>query len=234
MRAAGERPQPPLLPGLLEERDAGAQETMAFLLRLRARGIAHVGVLRALETVPRLAFVSHRYADLALRDMALPISCGQTIPEPYLAARTLEALDLEPNHKVLEIGTGSGYSTALLARLAGEVTSYERFQTLTVEARIRLARIGVTNVTLVWGDGLAAPDAIGLYDRILVDGLVSPEIVARFLERLAEEGVLVAATSGGDGGPRLMRMRHVHGDFVHDDLGVCRSAPLVAGTALVL
>jgi UDP-N-acetylenolpyruvoylglucosamine reductase len=105
---------PLLMPGEAE----AAQAVMAFLLRMRARGISDVAVLRALETTPRDLFVPHRYRDLALRDMALPIPCGQTMPEAWLVAVMMEALDLAPHHRVLEIGAGSGYATAIAARLA--------------------------------------------------------------------------------------------------------------------
>ena len=99
------------IPGEAEAR--AAQTLMAFLLRMRARGISDVAVLRALETTPRELFVPHRYRDLALRDIALPIPCGQTMPEAWLVARMMEALDLEPRHRLLEIGAGSGYATAM-------------------------------------------------------------------------------------------------------------------------
>src|SRR3954467_14590595 len=109
---------------------AHAQTTMQFLLRLRERGIAQIGVLRALETIPRETFVPHRHADLAWRDMALPIACGQTMPEPYLVARMVEALGVHPGHRVLEIGTGNGYSAAILSKIASEVVTVERYKTL--------------------------------------------------------------------------------------------------------
>jgi protein-L-isoaspartate(D-aspartate) O-methyltransferase len=233
MKPTGERRQPPL-PGLLEQRDAGAQETMAFLLRLRARGIAHVGVLRALETVPRLAFVSHRYADLALRDMALPISCGQTIPEPYQVARTLEALDLEPRHRVLEIGTGSGYSTALLARLAGEVVSYERFQTLALEAKIRLERLGMTNARVIWGDGLAEAANEGLFDRILLHGSLDGPLPPALVDLLAARGVAVYGRTGNGATGEFVRIADCDGSLIESVLGLCRIGPLVAGRSQTL
>ncbi|HUZ67233.1 MAG TPA: protein-L-isoaspartate(D-aspartate) O-methyltransferase [Beijerinckiaceae bacterium] len=233
MKAPGDRPQP-VLPGLFEEREGAAQETMAFLLRLRARGIADVSVLRALETVPRLAFVSHRYADLALRDMALPISCGQTIPEPYLVARTLEALDLEPSHRVLEIGTGSGYSTALLARLAGEVISYERFQTLALEARIRLARLGVTNARVIWGDGLAEAANEGLFDRILLQGSLKGALPTAVMDLLGARGVAIYGRTG-DGAPgEFVRIADCDGGLTESVVGLCRTGPLVPGKSLSL
>ncbi len=173
-------------PGELE---ALARAKAAFLLAMRARGIQDVSVLRALEIVPREIFVPHRYQDLARRHLALPLRCGQTLPEPWLAARMIEALS-PAGRRVLEIGTGSGYSTALIARIAREVLSYERFQTLAIEAGERLARLGVERATVVWGDGLAVPPAAGPFDRIIVQGALN-EPPESLLAVLARDGVLV-------------------------------------------
>src|SRR6202011_6225424 len=131
-----------------------AQNKAAFLMDLRARGIQDLGLLRALENVPREIFVPHRFADLARRAIALPLRCGQTLPEPWLTARMIEALAPSQHHRVLEIGTGSGYATALLARLSLEVLSIERFQSLAIEAEERLARLGITNAAIAFGDGI--------------------------------------------------------------------------------
>ncbi len=170
----------------------GAQATISFLLRLRARGIGDRAVLRALETVPRDLFVPHRYLDLALRDVALPIPCGQTMPEPYLVARATEALELAATHRVLEVGTGSGYGTAILAQMAGEVLSLERFQSLAFEAKARLEGLAIRNAHVVWGDGLAVPAEIGLFDRIILHGVVDT-IPSCILAALAEGGRIVFA-----------------------------------------
>src|SRR5947209_13943797 len=115
----------------------------ALLLKLRIQGIRNVDVLRAIETIPREMFVPHQFADLAQRDLPLPIACGQTMSEPSLVAGMLEALDLNGNHRVLEIGTGSGYVTAILAILAKNVVSIERFHTLASGARTRLESLGL-------------------------------------------------------------------------------------------
>jgi len=217
------------------DRQSGAQATMAFLLRLRARGVADVDVLRALEKVPRLSFVPHRYADLALREMALPIPCGQTIGEPFVTARMLEALDLGAGRRVLEIGSGSGYSTALLARLADEVVSYERFQALALEAKIRLRSHGGEKVELIWGDGLAPSGEKGLFDRILVDAIMSHEEAALVLERLAQGGVMVCAMSEPGEGARLVRFTQDEtGAFSTSPICPCRSSALARGVAKAL
>jgi protein-L-isoaspartate(D-aspartate) O-methyltransferase len=178
------------------EQDAeNAQNKAAFLMDLRARGIQDLNLLRALENVPREIFVPHRFADLARRPIALPLRCGQTLPEPWLAARMIEALAPAQGHRVLEIGTGSGYATALLARLAREVLSIERFQSLAIEAGARLAQLGITNAGIVFGDGLALLPNIGPFDRIIVQGLLT-KIPENLIAALGPGGVLVAARPG--------------------------------------
>ena len=116
-----------------------ASDRAQFLLRMRQRGVGDVKVLRAMERTPRSFFVAQRYADIAARDIALPIGGGQTAPPPSTTAAMLEALRLEPKHSVLEIGAGSGYAAALLAQLAADVLAMERCQSLAVEAAARLA-----------------------------------------------------------------------------------------------
>src|SRR5689334_25388183 len=115
---------------------------MQFLLELRRRGIADVAVLRALDEVPREHFVDTRFADAAYADQALPIACGQTISQPYVVAYMTEQLGVRAEHRVLEIGTGSGYQAAILSLLAHEVISIERYRTLAEEARERMRWLG--------------------------------------------------------------------------------------------
>jgi protein-L-isoaspartate(D-aspartate) O-methyltransferase len=214
-----QQPSPPQT-----EQDAeNAQNKAAFLMDLRARGIQDLNLLRALEIVPREIFLPHRFADLARRPIALPLRCGQTLPEPWLAARMIEALAPARDHRVLEIGTGSGYATALLARLSREVLSIERFQSLAIEAEARLARLGITNAGIVFGDGLALLPRIGPFDRIIVQGLLI-EIPENLVAVLGPGGVLVAArpdhkTASGQHIARIAR--NEAGGF--DETPVCAS-----------
>ncbi len=212
-----------------------AQATMQFLLGLRGRGIRNVEVLRALETVPRELFVPHRLVDLAWRDIGLPIACGQSMPDPFLVARMCEALGVAARHRVLEIGSGSGYVTAILARMAQEVVSFERFQTLAVEAGERLARLKLANAHIIWGDGLAPPENIGLFDRILVHGLLDP-LPKSLVALLSEGGIIVCAGQGDqmaeNGRPERRLQRHSHNggpSLVMSDLGVCTLPLLIEG-----
>jgi protein-L-isoaspartate(D-aspartate) O-methyltransferase len=210
-----------------------AQATMSFLLGLRARGIGNVHVLRALEKVPRERFVPHRYADLALRNVALPIGCGQTMPEPILVARMIEALDPRPRHRVLEIGTGSGYATAVMAQIVDEVVSYERYKSLAGEAAARLQRLEIGNAKIIWGDGLALSAEAGLFDRILVHAVIEP-LPHALLALLAAGGAIVHGRPAGEGCARLVSLVHGTGGFRQNDIGACRLGPLVAGLSLAL
>src|SRR5437588_12428591 len=128
---------------------------MEFLLTLRRRGIADQAVLRALDEVPREHFVESTYARRAYADQALPIACGQTISQPYVVAYMTEQLGVRSQHRVLEVGTGSGYQAAVLSRLAREVVSIERYRTLADQARERLRSLGYNNVEVVAGDCFA-------------------------------------------------------------------------------
>jgi protein-L-isoaspartate(D-aspartate) O-methyltransferase len=213
-----QQPSPPRT-----EQDARiAQDKAAFLMDLRARGIQDLNLLRALEIVPREIFVPHRFADLAGRPIALPLRCGQTLPEPWLAARMIETLAPARHHRVLEIGTGSGYATALLARISREVLSIERFQSLAIEAEARLARLGITNAGIVFGDGLAILPNVGPFDRIIVQGLLI-EIPENLIVALGQGGVLVAARPDQiASGQRIARIaRNEPGGF--DETLVCAS-----------
>src|SRR5437762_13610939 len=141
---------------------------MQFLLNMRQRGIMDAAVLRALDEVPREHFVEEALAERAYADQALPIDCGQTISQPYVVAYMTERLGVKPTHRVLEVGTGSGYQAAVLSRLAREVVSVERYRTLAEAARGRLTTLGYDNVEVFIGDGLAGVPERAPYDRIMV------------------------------------------------------------------
>ncbi|MBV8568004.1 MAG: methyltransferase domain-containing protein [Methylobacteriaceae bacterium] len=222
-----------------QARTAAFVATAEFVLRLRGRGIRNLDVLRALETVPRQNFVPHRYADLAMRDVALPIGCGQTMAEPYVLARMLEALALTPGHRVLEIGAGSGYATAVLARLAGEVLSVDRFQSLAIEAQTRLEALEVRNAAIVWADGLNLPAEAGRFDRILVEALVE-DPTPGWLDALSPDGIIVigkpaAVGAGRRIGQHLVRCaRGAEGELVETRIVASRLQPLIPGLSLGL
>ena len=165
-------------------------ERMEFQLALRRRGISDQAVLRAMDEVPREYFVAAGFADSAYADQALPIACGQTISQPYVVAYMTEQLEVEPQHRVLEIGTGSGYQAAILARLAREVVSIERYRTLADAARERLKTLGYTNVTIRAGDGMAGAPDLAPFDRIMVTAAAEevPEALVDSARRGRQDG----------------------------------------------
>ena len=136
-------------------------EKMKFQLTLRRRGISDQAVLRAMEEIPRENFVEAADRGDAYRDSALGIACGQTISQPFVVAYMTEQLQLQKHHRVLEIGTGSGYQAAILSRLCGEVLTIERYRTLADSARARLAKLGCDNVEVMFGDGFDIPASAG-------------------------------------------------------------------------
>jgi protein-L-isoaspartate(D-aspartate) O-methyltransferase len=208
-----------------------AEAKAQLLLSLRAKGLRDVDVLRALEMIPREIFVAYKYIDMALRDVAVPIGCGQTLFEPSLLAQMLGALKIGRGHRILEIGTGSGYGAAVLSRLGREVLSLECFQTLALEARTRLERLEIANVQVVWADGFEASPSNGLFDRILIDASVD-EIPPNLFSALGQGGILVAARKTSDSGgcaTLTQYIRNENGDLAEVRLGPCRSQPLLHG-----
>ncbi|WP_342362921.1 protein-L-isoaspartate O-methyltransferase family protein [Terrarubrum flagellatum] len=171
-----------------------ALDRLSFTLKLRERGYRDTALLRAFELVPRESFAPRRYADLARRDIALPLPCGQTMTSPLVIARMLSLAGIDANCRVLEIGTGSGYVTAILAHLGGEVVSTERFRSLAIEAEGKLREFGPDKATVLHADGLASLGQ-GTFDRILVNGRLGvwPE---RLVATLAPGGRMVAALGG--------------------------------------
>ena len=178
---------------------AESEERAQFTLAMRARGINDLKLLRALERAPRALFMPPRFADISARDIALPIGCGQTSPPPSIVAAMIAALNVQPAHRVCEIGTGTGYCAALLAQLANNVVSLERFQTLALEASARIKAFGLANVTVHWADGFEHHASGDRYDRVIVHGLIEPPAEA-FRRLIRPGGVLVAVVAGPDRG----------------------------------
>ncbi len=212
---------------------SGAEETVAFLLSLRARGIRDTRVLRAMELVPRDLFAPRRFSDLARADVSLPLACGQTMTAPGRIAAMLVALGVEAHHRVLEVGTGSGYVSAVLGRLGREVLSVERFRTLALAAAERVASLGLPQVRIATGDGLAIGREFGPFDRVLLNGTVET-LPSGLLASLATGGRLVGARLA-QGQARLVRVERTgEGTLIEERGGPLRLPPLVPGAAQAL
>lgn len=208
------------------ERFSAERENMVQT-QLVARGIRDQRVLSAMARVPRHEFVSERYRDQAYGDHPIPIAEGQTISQPYIVALMLEVLNLEPSAKVLEVGTGSGYMTALLAELAAQVYSVERRARLARQAEDTLARLGYHNVTVLVGDGTQGLADFAPYDGIVVSAAAS-QIPAALIDQLGEEGRMVIPVGPPEAQELQLVIKHAGRPIVHR-LDGCRFVPLVAG-----
>jgi protein-L-isoaspartate(D-aspartate) O-methyltransferase len=211
----------------------GSHEALgAFLLMLRARGFRDSALLSAIERAPRDEFLPLPYMGFAWQDMAIPLDCGQEAPSPLSIIEAINALQVQPDHHVLEIGAGSGWQTAVLAGLCEAIVSVERYKTMADDADRKMQKLGITNAVIAHGDGEGGLPAAAPFQRIIINAAVdgiSPIIAAQ----LADDGLLIAPVTG-EQGQRLMRFRKRGEQFITTDLGACRFAPLMSGTASVL
>lgn len=194
--------------------------------QLRARGIRDERLLAAMARVPRHEFVDPRYRDQAYEDHPLPIGAGQTVSQPYIVALMLERLDLQPSSRVLEIGTGSGYLTALLAELAQQVYSIERHAQLARQAEETLSRLGVTNVAVLVGDGSKGLPEHSPYDAIIVSAAAS-QVPPALFEQLQEGGRMIIPV-GPPEAQELQLVRKREGKALISVLEGCRFVPLIS------
>lgn len=207
----------------LEHEFRGARRRLVELLR--DQGIKDLAVLHAIEKTPRHLFVPTGVRHRAYEDSALPIGNGQTISQPSIHARYLELLKLKGNEKVLEIGTGSGYQTALLSELAGQVFSIERIGALLDKARESIQLIGARNISFLLGDGTLGWRQYAPYDAILV-GAGAPEVPSTYLEQLKEGGRILIPL--GDREEQTLYMLTRHGDKLESaEISPVRFVPLV-------
>jgi protein-L-isoaspartate(D-aspartate) O-methyltransferase len=164
---------------------------------LQAKGIRDLAVLNAVATIPRHRFVPETVRHRAYEDSALPIAAGQTISQPWVQARSLQELCLTGRERVLEVGAGSGYQTALLSQLAGNVVAVERVLALAEGARAVIRELGIRNVSVVLGDGTLGWRSLAPFDAIVV-AAASPSVPAPLLEQLAPGGRMVIPIGGRD------------------------------------
>ena len=205
-------------------------DSARLVLALRSQGVTDAKVLKALEQTPRDLFVPDLFQERAWEDSALPIACGQTISQPYIVGLMTQALQLEGRHRVLEIGTGSGYQTAVLARLVRYVYSVERYRTLLTEAEARLKKLDILNVITRFGDGGEGWPEQAPFDRVIVTA-AAPGEPRTLLSQLKPNGVLVAPIGKG---PVQSLRRYIgdgQGGFRTEELCDVRFVPLLEGVA---
>jgi protein-L-isoaspartate(D-aspartate) O-methyltransferase len=194
--------------------------------QLGKRGIGDERVLAAMGEVPREAFLPEPLRRRAYADSALPIGEEQTISQPWIVAAICQALELEGSELVLEVGTGSGYSAAVLARLAAHVVSVERHQSLSLAAAAVLGSLGIGNVELVVGDGSLGVRERAPFDAIAVHA-TAPAAPPALVDQLADGGRLVVPIAAVDADDLLTRLRRRGGRIETSDLGPCRFVPLI-------
>ena len=210
--------------------DTHETQLARLVLALRSQGVTDPAVLAAIERTPRNLFTPDLFKERSWEDSALPIACGQTISQPFIVGLMTQALTLEPRDRVLEIGTGSGYQTTVLSRLARLVYTIERYRTLKREAEARFETLGLTNVITKFGDGGQGWPEQAPFDRILVTA-AAPTEPKLLLEQLKPSGVLVAPVGKGP----VQKLCRYAGDgagaFTMDILCEVRFVPLLEGVA---
>jgi protein-L-isoaspartate(D-aspartate) O-methyltransferase len=207
----------------------GDERKIRLIMELRQNGIRDARVLGAIEKVPRDKFVLPQFLDQAYDNNALPIAQGQTISQPFVVAFMTEVLEVGERMRVLEIGTGSGYQTAVLAHLCRRVYTVERYRSLLREAEARFAELGLHNITTRYGDGAEGWPEQAPFDRILVTAAAYKTPPA-LIEQLAMDGVMVIPI-GDDRAQDVVRIRRGEGGLEHETLLPVRFVPLLTGVA---
>ena len=207
-----------------------AEQQMQFVFTLRSHGVTNAEVLKAMEATPRAAFLEGIFAERAFEDMALPIACGQTISQPSVVGLMTQALDVTRRCKVLEIGTGSGYQAAILARLARRVYTVERHRRLARRTRELLLSLGLHNITVVHADGSHGLPEQAPFDRILVTAAAEdpPQVL---IDQLRPGGIMVLPVGQSSAVQTLIRVVKTEAGLDYTDLGPVRFVPLTGHTA---
>ncbi len=205
-----------------------AARKIRLIMNLRRAGVTDTAVLAAIERVPRELFVLPHFHDQAYEDQALPIAQGQTISQPHIVAVMTEALQVRKSHKVLEIGTGSGYQAAVLSKLARRVYTIERFKSLLAEAEHRFHHLRLHNITSKVADGSKGWPEQAPFDRIIVTA-AADEIPQILVDQLAVGGIMVIPVGPDKNDQVLVRLRKNEDSIECDHLADVRFVPLVGG-----
>jgi len=211
---------------LVDEREAFA----SFLLRLRGKGIVARELVSAFEATPKRAFVPERWQNAAWAEGMIPIECGEAVEAPDLQAQIITALAIEPGHRVLEIGTGSGFSAAVMARLAARVVTVERYKTLTELARQRFEALGIVNAFVRQADGSQGLPAEAPFDRIVVWAAFD-SLPRSFADQLSSGGIMIAPVGPDEGVQMLNKLTKIGSRFEREDIGEVRLQPIIRSVA---
>jgi protein-L-isoaspartate(D-aspartate) O-methyltransferase len=201
-----------------------------LVMSLRNQGIRDMRVLEAIERTPRELFLEGPFVNQAYADQALPISCGQTISQPFIVAYMTDRLKLDSRHKVLEVGTGSGYQAAILSPLCRRVYTIERYRTLAKAAGERFKALGLSNITQMVGDGMKGWPKQAPFDRIIVTA-AAKEMPEALFQQLAIGGIMVLPLEDKPGAQKLWRVTRDEQGLEREELLPVRFVPLVEGVA---
>ena len=210
--------------------DVATPRVLRLLMELRGAGVGDARALGAIERIPRELFVPPAFRDRAYENVALPIGHAQTISQPLVVAKMTEALEVGERHKVLEIGTGSGYQTAVLAKLCRRVFTMERHRALLKEAEKRFAELKLHNVTTRFGDGTKGWPEQAPFDRIMVTA-AAEEVPPALIEQLTDGGIMVLPLGPHAATQSLVKLTKTADGLVQEDLIAVRFVPLVPGQA---
>ncbi|WP_404403910.1 protein-L-isoaspartate(D-aspartate) O-methyltransferase [Pelagibacterium halotolerans] len=205
----------------------------SLILHLRQLGITDADILRAFETVPHEAFVPEQFEQYAYREGSLPIACGQSITSPTILGGLIAGLEPQGANKVLEVGTGSGYSAALLSRMARRVFSLEKYRVLAIDALERWRGIGYNNIVGLHEDGFNGLPQQAPFDRILFTGSVT-DVPEEVVEQLADGGIAILALGPASEKQAILRIERAEDDFIETEIGSVRLPPLTPGRSRTL
>ena len=209
------------------------QEFAALVLRLRLEGINDHPLMSAAAKMPRSQFTPPLFREVAYSPRTIPIDCGESMEGADLCLRLLHQLHLEPGQRVLDVGTGSGFSAAVMSRIVNRVVTIDRYRTLAEQAAQRYTRLGISNIVVNIGDGQALTLEDGTFDRILVTAAFD-EMPRGFADRLVSGGKMIAAIGAAKEEQMLVRLTKVGSRFEREDLFPVRFQRIISGAALVL
>jgi protein-L-isoaspartate(D-aspartate) O-methyltransferase len=207
-----------------------SEQQMQFVFALRSHGVTDQAVLKAMESLPRSAFLEGIFRERSFEDVPLPIACGQTISQPSVVGLMTQALQVDRRCKVLEIGTGSGYQAAVLARLARRVYTIERHRRLARTAREVFRALELTNITVVLGDGSLGLPEQAPFDRIILTA-AAEDPPRTLLDQLRPGGIMVLPVGQSHAVQTLIKVTKTENGLDYADLGEVRFVPLVEGIA---
>lgn len=213
----------------MSEASSDREGFAALMLRMRARGISSKSLFEAIENTPRASFVPAEFRDAVWSNRTVPIECGEALEACDFQVAMIAALDLQPDNRVLEIGTGSGYTAAVMARLCEKILTLDRYKTLVQQARQRHEHLGLSNIVATQADGReGAPE--GPFDRIIVWAAFE-ELPRKFVDQLTSGGIMVAPIGPGDGVQTMTHLTKVGSRFEKVELETVRLQPLAPGVA---